>query len=71
MKNRKSYVGITNDLQRRLAEHRLNASKGSQLIGEFELVLIEEYSTYSTAREREKFLKSGQGRQWLDQTLGK
>jgi len=41
------------------------------MIGEFELILAEEYSTYLTAREREKFLKSGQGRQWLDLTLGK
>jgi len=71
LKNRKRYVGITNDLARRLEEHRLKTSKGSQMIGEFELILAEEYSTYLTAREREKFLKSGQGRQWLDLTLGK
>jgi putative endonuclease len=71
LKSRKRYVGITNDLARRLAEHRLNTSKGSQLIGEFELILAEKYPNYLTARDREKFLKSGQGRQWLDLTLGK
>lgn len=71
LRNRKRYVGITNDLPRRLREHRQMTSKGSQAIGEFELVLTEEYPTYLTAREREKFLKSGQGRQWLDLTMGK
>jgi putative endonuclease len=71
LRSRKRYVGITNDLPRRLAEHRLKTSKGSQLIEEFEVILTEEYSTYLTAREREKFLKSGQDRQWLDLTLGK
>ncbi len=71
LKSPKRYVGITNDLARRLAEHRLNTSKGSRLIGEFELILTEKYPTYLAARAREKFLKSGQGRQWLDLTLGK
>jgi predicted GIY-YIG superfamily endonuclease len=63
LKNRKRYIGISNDLVRRLEGHRQNTSKGSQLIGEFELVLTEEYPTYLAAREREKFLKSGQCRQ--------
>ena len=71
LRNRKRYVGITKDLTRRLAEHRLNTSKGSQVIGESELILTEEYPSYLTARAREKFLKSGQGRQWLNLTLGK
>ena len=71
IKSRKRYVGITTNLTRRLTEHRQKTSKGSQLIGEFELVIAEEYPTYVAAREREKYLKSGQGRQWLDQALGK
>ena len=71
LRNRKRYVGITNDLARRVAEHRRNTSKGSQVIGEFIVVLTEEHPTYLAAREREKFPKSGQDRQWLDLTLGK
>ena len=71
LKNRKRYVGITSDLQRRLAEHGQNRSKGSQAIGEFEMLFTEEYPNYLAAREREKFLKSGQGRQWLDLTWAK
>jgi putative endonuclease len=62
----KRYVGITNDLDRRLREHRSGRTKGGQIIGQFKLLLTEEYSDYQHARNREKFLKSGQGRHWLD-----
>ena len=61
----KRYIGITNDIKRRLAEHKAKSSKGSQVIGEFSLLLVEEYPDYVTARQREKYLKSGAGRRWL------
>jgi putative endonuclease len=63
----KRYVGITNDLTRRLREHHSNRSKGSQVIGEFFLLHTEEFADHSSARTREKYLKSGQGREWLDE----
>jgi putative endonuclease len=63
------YVGITNNLQRRLREHKYKQSKGSQVIGDFKLILQEEYPDYKSAREREKYLKSGSGRRWLDETF--
>ena len=62
----KRYVGITNNLERRLAEHRRKSSKGSQVIGDFVLLLTEKYPNYSSARVREKYLKSGVGRTFLD-----
>jgi len=65
--NGKRYVGITNDLSRRLKEHRASRSKGSQVLGDFVLLYTEEYLNYKSARQREKFLKSGQGRQWLNE----
>jgi putative endonuclease len=63
------YVGITNNLPRRLSEHHAHRSKGGQLLGAFSLALTEEYPDYATARRREIFLKSGQGRKWLDTNL--
>jgi len=35
------------------------------MLGEFTLVLTEEFPDHASARKREVFLKSGQGRQWL------
>ena len=61
----KRYVGITNDLDRRLAEHRSGSTKGGQVIGQFRLLHTEEFPDHASARKREKFLKSGQGRDLL------
>jgi putative endonuclease len=66
-KGGKRYVGITNNLSRRLREHRMKATKGGQLLGDFIVLCTEEFPDYKTARERERFLKSGQGRKWLDE----
>ncbi|MCK4957246.1 MAG: GIY-YIG nuclease family protein [Candidatus Cloacimonetes bacterium] len=70
LSGKKRYVGITNNIARRIAEHKRKSSKGSQVIGEFKLLYTEEFSNYKKAREREKYLKSGNGRKWLDD-LGK
>ena len=45
---KKRYVGITNNLDRRLAEHRSGSTKGGQIIGQFRLLHAEEreYSTF-------------------------
>jgi putative endonuclease len=63
----KRYVGITNDLPRRIIEHRSRNSKAGQLLKDFIVLHTEEFPNYQTARKKEKFLKSGQGRKWLDE----
>jgi putative endonuclease len=62
----KRYVGITNDLSRRLNEHRSGHSKAGQIIGTFTVIHTESFTDHKSARIKEKFLKSGQGRKWLD-----
>jgi putative endonuclease len=62
----KRYVGITNNLARRLAEHRSGHTKSAQVIGPFKLLHTEEFPDHISARKREKFLKSGQGREFLN-----
>jgi putative endonuclease len=66
LKGSKRYVGITNDLERRLCEHKRKTSKVSHMIGEFRVIYTREYPDYKSARTQEKFLKSGAGRNWLD-----
>jgi len=69
-KRGKRYVGMTDDLPRRLREHKSGNIKAGQLPGEFELLHAEIFPDHASAREREKFLKSGQGRKWLNQCYG-
>ena len=35
--------------------------------GDFVVLFTKQFRNYKTARERERFLKSGQGRKWLDE----
>ena len=63
--NGKRYVGITGDLPGRLRAHVAGHSQGGRLMGAFFLLHTEEFADDETARTRERFLKSGQGRCWL------
>ena len=60
------YVGITNDLKRRLREHQSGTTKAGQLLGDFQLLHTERFPDHAAARERQRGLKSGEGRKWLD-----
>jgi predicted GIY-YIG superfamily endonuclease len=61
-KTGKRYIGITNNLSRRLREHGMKTTKAGQILENFSLLCTEEFSDYGSARKREIFLKSGQGR---------
>ena len=66
----KRYIGQTDDLGRRVREHndsQHNTMKfTSKHPGPWVLVYSEQFQTRSKAMRREKWLKSGQGRAWLD-----
>ncbi len=59
------YVGITNSLKRRLVEHNEGKNKTTKPYGPFELIYFEEANNRLKAREREKYLKSGVGKEFL------
>jgi len=61
----KLYVGQTQDLEKRLAEHHAGIARYSRNRGPWELVYTEPATSRSDAMLREKALKSGQGRAWL------
>ena len=65
--DRKHYTGIINNLERRLGEHNKGsgATKSTKGRGPFKIVYQEEVADSKAAREREKFLKSGKGREFL------
>lgn len=69
------YTGQTEDLERRLEEHndpshntRKHTSRNS---GPWRLVYSEQHPTRAEAMAREKWLKSGVGRSWLDENVGR
>ena len=67
------YVGQTDDLNRRLAEHNSpehNLAKfTTKHPGPWRLAHSEELSTRAEAMRRERWLKTGVGRRWLDGEL--
>ena len=62
----KRYVGSSDDSERRLAEHNTGSNKFTKGGIPWIKIYQEEFQTKTEALKREKFLKSGQGRKWLD-----
>lgn len=65
-KNKFRYVGITNNLERRLLDHNSGKNNSTSFYKPFDLIYKETHKDYKKARDRERFLKSGQGRKFLD-----
>ena len=63
------YIGHTSDLKRRLREHndsQLGKSRYTRKQkGPWRLVYSEEKESRGDAMRRERFLKGGQGREWI------
>ena len=64
-KDNKFYTGITDNLERRIREHNQGKNFSTKDRGQFEQVYFEKVETRILAREREKYLKSGVGREHL------
>lgn len=70
LKNRKRYVGFTGkSADERLHEHLTGTNQWTRQNGPFTIIHTELFSEKSEAMKREKFLKSGQGRKWLDENI--
>ena len=59
------YVGLSSDTERRISDHNEGHNKTTKPYRPFKTILIEEYPTRPLAREREKYLKSGIGKEYL------
>ncbi len=59
------YVGLTDNVERRLSEHNTGKNKTTKPYAPFMLILSEEYVTRVEARSREKYFKSGTGKEKL------
>ena len=61
------YTGQTGDFQRRFEQHQKGVAHYTRNRGPWEILLTEEYATLKEAMRRERFLKTGHGREWLKQ----
>ena len=59
------YVGLTNDIERRFTEHQNGTNKTTKPYRPYKLIYTEEFDTRIEAREKEKYLKSGVGKEFL------
>ena len=63
------YKGITKDIDRRIDIHNNGSNRWTTGKGPWKLVYCEEVSSRGEAMKREKFLKSGKGREFLKKIL--
>jgi putative endonuclease len=63
VENWRFYVGMTENVQRRLQEHNSGKTKSTKGYKPWVLVFTEEFDSRELAREREKYLKSGIGKE--------
>ncbi len=68
---KKSYVGVTSDLERRIKEHNAGYHHYTKRYMPWELFWYEKFLTQSKALKKEKYLKSSVGRRFLKKVFEK
>jgi len=69
-RNGKIYKGVSNNLQRRIKEHKKGGTRTTSRMSGISLVYTEKFDTFEQARKRELYLKSAAGRRFLKKILG-
>jgi putative endonuclease len=59
------YVGLTNNIERRLAEHNGGMNKTTKPYRPFSLIYSEQFETRVEACKKEKLFKGGSGKEFL------
>jgi putative endonuclease len=71
LKYDRTYTGMTIDIERRLKEHNDHQNKSTKAYAPWILIYQEEFKTRAEARKKEKYLKSGNGREFLKTVISK
>lgn len=61
----RTYTGMTNNLERRLNEHNTGKNKSTKGFVPWRVISKESFSTRTEARNKEKYFKSGVGREFM------
>ncbi|MAO64851.1 MAG: endonuclease [Balneola sp.] len=59
------YVGLTSNLEQRVSYHPKGYEKTTKPYAPFHLIYSETFQTRKEARNKEKYLKSGSGKEFL------
>ncbi len=68
-KNGKLYKGFTNDLKRRVQEHKFGKSVFTKNNGPWRLIYYEAFISKIYARREEQFLRTGKGKERIKYLL--
>lgn len=68
-KHDRYYIGMTANLERRLAERNLGKTQSKKAFTSWKIVLEEVFETRYAIRIKEKYLKSAVGRRWRKQNV--
>ena len=60
------YVGLTDNLERRFREHNSGKNKTTKPYSPFKILYTQEFETRLEARQKEKYFKSGIGKEKLN-----
>lgn len=71
LKDRRTYVGSTDNFERRLAQHQSGKVISTKHRIPFKILITEEFETLQEARKRELYYKSGAGRRKLKEYFEK
>jgi putative endonuclease len=69
LKDYKLYIGYSANLRNRILEHRKGCVKTTKNKRPLMLIYYEGYRSDKDARVREKFLKSGKGREFINKNI--
>lgn len=69
IKSGRLYTGCTSDLRKRLSEHQAGKSPYTRPRGPYELIYYEACMDEKDAYAREKYLKTGMGKRYLNNRL--
>jgi len=65
LKDHRTYIGVTNNFERRFHQHNSGKSKSTKYRAPFGLLFKEEFETKELAKKRETWWKSSVGRRKL------
>ena len=62
-------MGISDDLERRIDQHNKKYNRTTRPYAPFKSILTEKFNSRAEARKREKYLKSGCGKEYLKKII--